>query len=171
MSILDICTWLEASAPAIAIAESEWLFPTIETVHVLALTMVFGSIAMLDLRLLGLANRSRGVSQLSGEVLPWTWTAFVVAAFSGALMFISTATTYYENTPFRIKVALLALAGLNMAVFQLGGYRSVASWDKSLPTPRSARIAAGLSLLLWIGVVFAGRWIGFVDSGHEPPPF
>ena len=163
MSILDICTWLEATAPAVAISESEWLFPAIETFHVLALTMVFGSIAMLDLRMLGLANRSLGVKQLSGEVLPWTWSAFVIAAISGALMFISAATKYYGNIPLRIKIALLALAGANMVVFHLTGYRSVATWDHSMPTPRSARIAAGLSLSLWIGVVFAGRWVGFVD--------
>jgi uncharacterized membrane protein len=163
MNIFDICTWLENSSPAVAIAESEWLFPTIETVHVLALTMVFGSIAMLDLRLLGLANRSRGVRQLSEEILPWTWTAFVIAAISGVLMFISAATKYFDNIPFRIKILLLALAGLNMAVFQTTGYRSVAAWNDDVKTPRPARIAAGFSIALWIGVVFAGRWIGFVD--------
>jgi uncharacterized membrane protein len=163
MSIFDICTWLENSSLAVAIAESEWLFPTIETVHVLSLTMVFGSIAMLDLRLLGLANRTSGVRQLSEEILPWTWTAFVIAAISGVLMFISAATKYFDNIPFRIKILLLALAGLNMAVFQMTGYRSVAAWNDDVKTPRVARIAAGVSMALWIGVVFAGRWIGFVD--------
>jgi uncharacterized membrane protein len=163
MSIFDICTWLENSSLAVAIAESEWLFPTIETVHVLSLTMVFGSIAMLDLRLLGLASRTSGVRQLSEEILPWTWTAFVIAAISGALMFISAATKYFDNIPFRIKILLLALAGLNMAVFQMTGYRSVAAWNDDVKTPRVARIAAGVSMALWIGVVFAGRWIGFVD--------
>lgn len=163
MNILDICTWLEESQLAVTIAESEWLFPTIETVHVLALTMVFGSIAMLDLRLLGLTNRSRGVQQLSEEILPWTWSAFVIAAISGALLFVSAATKYYDNIPFRIKILLLALAGVNMAVFHLTGYRSVATWGDNARTPRAARIAAGLSMVLWIGIVFAGRWIGFVD--------
>ena len=163
MNILDICTWLEESQLAVTIAESEWLFPTIETVHVLALTTVFGSIAMLDLRLLGLTNRSRGVQQLSEEILPWTWSAFVIAAISGALLFVSAATKYYDNIPFRIKILLLALAGVNMAVFHLTGYRSVATWGDNARTPRAARIAAGLSMVLWIGIVFAGRWIGFVD--------
>lgn len=163
MNLLDICTWLEDSKLAVTIAESEWLFPTIETVHVLALSMVFGSIAMLDLRLLGLANLNRGVKRLSDEILPWTWSAFVIAAISGALMFVSAATKYFDNIPFRIKIALLALAGLNMAVFQLTGYRSVATWGDNVKTSRAARIAAGLSMALWIGVVFAGRWVGFVD--------
>ena len=162
MSILDACTWIEATPMAMAIAESEWLFPTIETLHVLALTLVIGSIAMLDLRLLGVSTRNLGVMQLSGEVLPWTWIAFVFAAITGALMFVSAATKYYANVPFRIKMVLLVLAGVNMAVFHFGAWRAVHHWDTSFPTPRAARIAAGLSLLFWIGVVVAGRWVGFV---------
>ncbi|MEY2926711.1 MAG: hypothetical protein RL367_1188 [Pseudomonadota bacterium] len=163
MTILDICTWLEASTLGVTITESEWLFPAIETVHVLALVMVIGSIAMLDLRLLGVSNRDRGVAELAAETLPMTWIAFVIAAMSGSLMFISAAvTTYYDNGPFRIKLVLLALAGLNMAAFHLTAYRGVRDWNTLLPTPMAARIASGLSLFLWVGVVVAGRWIGFV---------
>ena len=161
-TILEFCTWLEETALGLTITESSWLFPTIETIHVLALALVFGSIAMLDLRLLGVSNRDRGVMQLASETLPWTWSAFIVAAASGVLMFISSATRYYDNGPFRIKLVLLALAGLNMAIFHLTAYRAVHSWNTSLPTPPAARIAASLSLLFWIGVIVAGRWIGFV---------
>lgn len=162
MSIIELCRTIENLPFAVAISESEWLFPTIETVHVLALCLVVGSIAMLDLRLLGVTTRKLGVLQLSDEVLPWTWTAFVVAAASGALMFSSAAAKYYMNVPFRLKICLLALAGINMAVFHFTAFRAVRDWNLVLPTPRSARIAATLSLVFWIGVVFAGRWIGFV---------
>ena len=162
MTILDICTALENSTLGVTITESEWMFPTIETLHVLALALVIGSIAMLDLRMLGVANRDRGVTQLAEDTLPWTWGAFVVAAISGGLMFVSAATSYYDNVPFRIKLVLLALAGANMALFNLTAYRAVHDWNHTLPTPQPARIAASLSLLFWIGVVVAGRWIGFV---------
>ena len=162
MTLLDLCTWLEESPLGLAITESEWLFPAIETVHVLALALVFGSIAMLDLRLLGVSNRDRGVVQLAEDTLPWTWSAFVVAAITGALMFVSAATSYYDNLPFRIKLVLLALAGLNMAIFHFTAYRAAHDWNFTFPTPQAARIAASLSLLFWIGVVVAGRWIGFV---------
>ena len=165
MNLLDVCTRLEATSVATAIAESEWMFPAIETVHVLALTLVIGSIAMLDLRLLGVSSRNLRVMQLSDETLPWTWMAFVVAAITGTLMFVSAATKYYNNVPFRIKMVLLVLAGLNMAVFHLGAWKAVHHWNSSLPTPRAARIAGGLSLLFWIGVVVTGRWIGFVSQG------
>lgn len=162
MGILQVCAWLEALPFAQAISESDTLFPTIETVHVLALTLVVGSIAMLDLRLLGVSTRNMGVMQLSDETLPWTWGAFVVAAISGSLMFVSHATKYYDNLPFRIKMVLLVLAGINMAFFHVGAWRAVHSWNLSFPTPIAVRAAAGLSLLFWIGVVIAGRWIGFV---------
>jgi hypothetical protein len=161
MSILDLCVWLENSAVGLSIAESAWLFPTLETVHVVALSLVIGSIAMLDLRLLGVSHRGKGVMQLADETLPWTWGAFVVAALTGALMFVSSATRYYENVPFQAKLVLLTLAGINMAVFHLSAYRVVHTWNTILPTPRAARIAASLSLLFWIGVVFTGRWIGY----------
>ena len=161
MTILDICTRLEESALGLAITESEWLFPTIETLHVLALALVFGSIAMLDLRMLGVASRDRGVIQLAEDTLPWTWSAFVIAAITGALMFVSAATSYYDNVPFRIKLVLLALAGINMAVFHFSAWRAVHDWNLTLPTPRAARIAGSLSLAFWVSVVVAGRWIGF----------
>ena len=162
MTILDICTWLEESSLGVAISESEFLFPTIETVHVIAIALVFGSIMMLDLRLIGVSNKDRGVLQLSEDVLPWTWSAFVIAAITGALMFVSAATSYYDNVPFRIKMVLLVLAGLNMAVFHLTAYRAAHNWNLTLPTPRAARIAGSLSLLSWVSVIVAGRWIGFV---------
>ena len=162
VDFMEISAWLEALPFSQAITESDWMFPTIETVHVLALTIVVGSIAMLDLRLLGVSTRNFGVMQLSEETLPWTWGAFVIAAITGMLMFVSSATTYYENLPFRIKIVLLVLAGINMAVFHLGAWRAVHSWNHKLPPPMASRIAASLSLIFWIGVVVAGRWIGFV---------
>lgn len=163
MTIADLCSWLEATPFAMAIAESEWMFPTIETVHVLALTLVIGAIAMLDLRLIGVSRRDMRVMQLSDETLPWVWMAFVVAAITGTLMFVSAATKYYNNVPFRIKMVLLVLAGINMAVFHFGAWKMVHHWNTTLPTPRAARFAGGLSLLFWIGVVVAGRWVGFVN--------
>ncbi|WP_174297049.1 DUF6644 family protein [Sphingomonas bacterium] len=162
MGILETCAWLEASSLGTKITESEWMFPTIETVHVLALTLVVGTIAMVDLRLLGVSARRIGAVQLSREMLPWTWIAFLIAAITGTLMFVSAATKYYANVPFRIKMVLLALAGLNMVVLHFGAWRRVSNWDMVFPAPGAVRTAAGLSLAFWIGVVVAGRWIGFV---------
>lgn len=139
---------------------SEWLFPIIETLHVMALTVVVGSIAMMDLRLLGMTSRNSPVSRLSNEVLPWTWTAWCVSAVLGTLMFMSKAHTYAENLQFQLKFASMGLAALNMLVFHLGAFRRVERWDLDDP-PRSAKLAGAISLSLWIGVVFFGRWVGF----------
>jgi hypothetical protein len=154
--------WLESTAPAIAISESAWLFPGIECVHVLAITLVVGSITMVDLRLLDLNLRERPVGELIAEVLPWTWASFAVAVCSGALLFSSNATKYWGTVPFRAKMLLLALAGLNMLVFHATIHRSVGVWGRQRPLPRAAKISGGVSLGLWIGVVTLGRWIGFV---------
>jgi len=145
---------------ATEIRESVWLFPTLETVHVLALVLVVGSIITVDLRLLNLANRDRPLLQVTGEMLPWTWTCFAIAAVAGLAMFSSKAVTYAGNLPFRIKMVCLVLAGINMLCFhQLAG-RSINAWDLG-KTPPSARFAGAASLTLWTVIVGAGRWIGF----------
>lgn len=160
MSIEHACEWLQSLDFPTDIRESAWLFPTIETVHVLALVLVVGSILMVDLRLLGIANRARPVTELTRQTLPLTWCAFVVAAAAGSLLFSSKALTYYANVPFRMKMLCLAGAGLNMLWFHAITYRRVEEWNRGDP-PWGARIAGGLSLILWVMVVATGRWIGF----------
>jgi hypothetical protein len=139
---------------------TEWLFPIVETLHVMALSIVFGSIAMVDLRLLGVSFRDTKVSQLAGEVLPWTWSAWGIAAVCGTLMFLAKAETYLGNLQFRLKFLCMALAAVNMLAFHLGVYRQVARWNSGEP-PSSAKLVGVLSLSMWTGVVFFGRWVGF----------
>ena len=160
MQIINACEWLESLDLPTNIRESDWLFPTIETVHVLALVLVVGSILVVDLRLLGLANRDRPVRQLASQYLPLTWTAFVVAAAAGSLLFSSKAVTYYKDWPFRVKMFCLVLAALNMACFHRTSFRRVALWDTG-DTPAAAKFAGGVSLLLWVVIVGAGRSVGF----------
>jgi hypothetical protein len=161
MTIDTLLQALYETPLAAQIRENEFAFPCIESAHVLAITLVVGSIAIVDLRLLGLTSRDRRVSRLSAEVLPVTWAAFAVAAVTGLLLFSSNAPKYLENPYFRGKLVLLALAGLNMLVFQFVGQRDLATWDGAAVPPARARIAAALSLVLWALVVACGRWIGF----------
>ena len=162
MDILAFCRWLELQPFPLKIAESTWLFPAIESVHVVALVLVVGSIMLVDLRLLGRSSLNLRVTQIFDEVLPLTWCAFAIAAASGLLLFSSRAAEYYGNVPFRIKLILLACAGINMLVFHLTTFRTVGEWEQRQPFPPHARAAAGLSLLFWISIVVFGRWIGFV---------
>jgi hypothetical protein len=161
MHILEFCAWLENTAVASHIRQSTWLFPTIETIHVLSIVLVVGSIGMLDLRLLNIASRDRSISELHDEVLPWTRASFVFAAIAGLLLFSSNATKYYHNFTFRMKMLSLLLAGINAAYFELRTYRGVAAWDRGPRIPLAAKLAGGLGLVLWIAVVAFGRWTGW----------
>jgi hypothetical protein len=152
---------LEATSVATAIRENEVLFPWIECIHVLAITLVVGTISTVDLRLLGFTSLDRAVDRLTGEMLPFTWGAFIVAATTGALLFSSNAMTYGHNFFFLGKMMLIALAGINMAVFHLFVGRDVKSWGGAAQVPFAAKAAGGVSLSIWIVVVAFGRWIGF----------
>jgi hypothetical protein len=145
------------------IQQSGWAFPTIETIHVIAIALVVGTISIVDLRLLGLAWTQRPVTQLCREILPMTWIAFAVALCAGSLMFISQAMEYFSNFAFRAKFAVMAVAGLNMLVFQFVTYRGIAAWDRSAAVPIAGRLAGAISLTCWISIVFFGRWIGFTN--------
>ncbi len=153
---------LEATPWGTAVRENTWLFPTIESIHVLSLVLVVGSIMVVDLRLLNLASRQRSVKELTSDVLPWTWTAFACAAITGTLLFSSSAMKYSAIWQFEAKMCMLVLAAINMAIFHLGAFRSVARWDEAPATPpMAARLAGGISLVIWVIIVGLGRWVGF----------
>lgn len=152
---------LEATPFATLLRTNSVAFPWVESVHVLAICVVVGTISIVDLRLLGYTGRQTAVRRLAIQTLPFTWGAFLVALFTGFLMFSSSATTYAADIHFRIKMALLACAGANMMVFHIIPYRSVHLWDELSTPPLPARICGALSLAFWIGVVTMGRWVGF----------
>jgi hypothetical protein len=153
--------WLQTTTVATAISENEIIFPWIESIHVLAIVLVVGTISIVDLRLLGVASLDRTVRRLMTDVLPYTWGAFAIAAATGSLMFSSNAVRYAHNFFFQGKLILLALAGINMAVFHFAGIGDVGRWDATGQTPIAAKSAAAISLAVWIAVVAFGRWIGF----------
>ena len=157
----DLIAFFEDSNIADAIRENDLLFPFIESVHVVAICLVVGSILALDLRLLGLASIGRPVGRLARAILPVTWVAFAIAATSGFLLFISNASKYLANGYFDAKIILICAAGLNMIVFHAISAKDLPQWEKQAPPPPRARLAGALSILLWIAVVTCGRWIGF----------
>ena len=160
MAVQGLWQALENTALGQFIVSSTWAFPTLETIHVIAITTVVGSIAIMDLRLLGLASTDRTVAAESRDTLPLTWGAFALAAVTGGLLFISKATTYTVNPYFLWKLVLIALAGANMAAFHLFTWKSVEG-SASSRLPSAARLAGGLSLGFWVVAVFLARAIGF----------
>jgi hypothetical protein len=167
LGLLDVAAFLkslEASGLATTIRDSLLLFPLLESIHVLGLALVFGTIAVIDLRLLGVASSHRPFQRVASDILKWTWAAFALTTVTGALMFTTNATVYYHNFYFRTKMVLLALSGVNMLVFELTAGRTVHRWDNAPSAPRMGKAAAALSLIMWISIIFMGRLIGFTTT-------
>jgi hypothetical protein len=152
--------WLETSGLAVAMRQWLWLYPAVEIVHIVGFVVLVGSAFMFDLRLLGL-SRALPVSAMAGHLLRWARLALVLVVPSGALMFAAHATEMLDNPAFRLKLLLLSAALLNAAVFHRWPFRAVGDWDTELPAPPAARLAGGLSLALWTGVIACGRLLAY----------
>lgn len=164
MDLTAIAASLEGSGFGEWMRSSLKALPVIEAIHVMAVAVVFGTIFIIDLRLLGYADTRRPFSRLSGELVHWTWAGFAIAVVTGAMMFVPNASTYIVNTPFGLKMATLLGAGVNMAIFQFTTLRTINHWDANVPVPLAGRVAGALSIVLWTGVIVFGRWIGFTKG-------
>jgi hypothetical protein len=164
---LDFLMTIQNSPFGTFVRESDWAFPTLESIHVVFLTTVFGSIILLDLRLTGLAFTDRKVSDVTNDVMKFTWWGFLGAAISGLALFTSYANKYAQDPPTIIKFSAMALAGVNMLVYEFLTHPGIGAWDKNAKTPTAARVAGWLSIALWVTVIFAGRWIGFTTQDQN----
>ena len=153
---------IEGSNLGTTISGSDWMFPTFETLHVIAIVTVIGCIAAMDLRLLGLASGTKSVQAMERDTLPVTWIAFAMALITGGLLFVSKAASYMANPYFLWKTGLMVLAGINMAVFHRYVSKDIDRWGQpGAAIPAGAKLSATLSLLLWVAIPFCGRVIGF----------
>jgi hypothetical protein len=155
---------LEASGLGQAMRQWLWLYPAVETVHIVGIGLLFGSIVVLDLRLLGL-SRSIPVTSLTRHVLPWTAASFLLIVPSGLMMFTAHASDFIASPVFVLKMCLIMAAGLNAALFHAIVSPSVGVWDaedmRKLPPPPSARFSAAASLLIWVCVIACGRLLAY----------
>jgi Family of unknown function (DUF6644) len=156
-----LCYWIGNTAVGRAVHDSNWMFPVIETVHLFGIVVLVGAASVLDLRLMGLAFKDYTVSSLARRFLPWIWGGFAVMLLTGTLLFSSEAVKMYRSDVFRAKMLMIAAAGVNALVFHFLAYRSVGKWENDPVAPLSARLAGVLSMLLWFGIVGAGRWIAY----------
>jgi hypothetical protein len=163
MQLDAIYEWLQNTSVADTIGQSAYLFPLLESLHVLSITVMMGTIALVDLRLVGLINRERPVSQVLRDVLPFTIGAFISSVITGTLLFASHAVQYMSNGPFVAKMALMLVAGVNILIFHGVTQRTMQQWELGKP-PLRAVIAGSTSLILWVAIVACGRWIGFTSA-------
>ena len=155
---------LEASGLGQAMRQWLWLYPAVETAHIAGIGLLFGSIAILDLRLLGV-SRSIPVRLLARHVLPWTAAAFILIVPSGLMMFTAHASDFISSPVFAVKMGLILGAGLNAALFHAIVFPSVEVWDaeemRELGPPPSARVSAAVSLVIWVAVIACGRLLAY----------
>jgi len=159
--ILSFLEWLGSTPWSIALLESLYAWPLVESTHVLSLALFVGTAVINDLRLLGWTMNSVPVSEVTGRLLPWTRVGFAVIVITGLLLFYSDPVRYYHNIFFRLKILLLVVAGLNVFVFHRGIHRRVAEWSLDPLLPRQARVAGAVSLAVWALIVVAGRMIAY----------
>jgi len=156
--------WLDAISGgpfAQYIRESTWAFATLESIHVVAIVLVVGSITIVDLRLIGIASNNCSVTEICEDTLKWTWGAFIIAALSGVLMVMAKIGEYVVVPSFWLKFFFMFAAAVNMLIFQKLAFRRVADWDIDCAVPPAAKLAGALSIVFWVLVVIFGRWIGY----------
>jgi hypothetical protein len=172
MSLLPFCEWLASTSWSVALHESLWVYPLVESTHVWSLALFVGFSAVLDLRLLGFSLRRVPMSEVARRLLPWMIAGFSIMVVTGLLLFYAIPVRTYQSVFFRLKVILLLLAGMNVFVFHSGVFRRVAEWDRDPVPPKAARRAGAFSLALWIAIIFAGRMIAYnwFDCDRQPQP-
>ena len=157
--VQSLCQWLYDIPVITALRESDDVFPILETVHVLGITLMVGTIATVDLRLTGWILQEQPVVRVSRALLPYTWAGFGLMLITGLPLFAAESIKLYGNPAFRLKLLLLALAGCNALVFHKVSWGGVVQPDRSGVVPWRARVIAGTSLLLWLAIVVLGRLI------------
>ena len=155
---------LEGSGLGVAMRQWLWLYPSVETVHIVGIGLLFGSIVVFDLRLLGF-SRNISVKRLASHVLPWSAGSFLLIIPSGLMMFTAHATEFIDSEVFVLKMLLILAGGVNAALFHTITFRTADVWDseemRKLPPPPSARAAGAISLLVWISVIACGRLLAY----------
>jgi len=152
---------LETSGVGRWMREALWAYPAVETMHIIGLALLFGTIVVVDLRLLGLGRNVSAVA-VTRNVLPWTLAGFFVAAATGTLMFTAHAAEFLSQPLFLLKMSLIILGGVNAALLRVGALRSTGHWDVDVLPPWRVRVAAGVSLLAWTSVISCGRLLAYV---------
>jgi hypothetical protein len=157
--VLEFCQWLYELPWVVTLEESDNLFPMIESVHVLGIGLMAGTLITVDLRVLGVTLQREPVRRIAETLLPYTWAGFALMVATGLPLFAAESVKLINNPAFLVKLVLLGLAGMNALVFHLTVYRKVDEWSGTVTTPLPARLLAGTSAVLWLSVIVAGRLI------------
>ena len=161
--ILEFCQWLGQTRLSVTIQSVSWIVPTVQTIHILCVAIIVTYSAMLDLRLMGIAGKGRSIARMTRDAMPWIWNALKVLATTGTILIIAEPARELTNAAFWLKMSLL-VAGIALTILvQRGVGKSEDYWEASASRRRMAGVVATVSILVWISVASAGRWIGYVQ--------
>jgi hypothetical protein len=151
---------LEQSGWVKTLGETGWMYATVSVIHYLTMFWFIGSIAVIDLRVMGVAARKRNLTELAGQIFPWAWTGLALAILSGFLMFATDAGDWAPDRVFHVKLAMIALSIVFAILVRLGAPK----WGALPEVPTSAKIVAAISLLLWIGTILSASEIPALEG-------
>jgi Family of unknown function (DUF6644) len=151
---LEQSTWVKT------LAETGWMYATVSVIHYLTMFWFIGSMAVVDLRVMGVAARKRNLTEFAGQIFPWAWTGLVLAILSGFLMFATDAGDWAPDRVFHWKLALIALS----IVFAILVQRSVPKWAEAPEIPTSAKVIAAIALLLWVVTILSASEIPAMEG-------
>jgi hypothetical protein len=154
--------WLAATPLSTQIKTVEWIIPMVQTIHILSTSIVVSAAAMVQLRILGVLSRGQPLAAVAQRFLPWIWWTLVVLLLSGSTLIIGEPDRSLRNPAFILKMSLLAAVLVLTLIFQRGLLRDDLFWESSSGRRIGARLIAAASLIFWVGIVFAGRWIAYI---------
>jgi hypothetical protein len=140
-----------------------WIIPTVQTIHILSIAIVMSSVFMLNLRILGIIARAQPLAAVARRFQPWVWWALIMLLLSGSVLIIGEPKRALDNPAFILKMSLLGAVLILTLLFQRGLRRDARFWEKSPGRRVGGQLIAGISLVLWVGIVFAGRWIAYIN--------
>jgi hypothetical protein len=156
--------WLSTTALSRALQDTAWVVPTSQSIHILAVSIVFGSACMINLRLLGVGRSGRSVSRLSATLVPWMWRGLAVLLATGLVQTVAEPVRQFVTPMFWAKMAMILVVAAMTAVYARAVRRNASAWDAAASRPRSAKAFAALSTLLWLAIIVCGRFIGYTWS-------
>ena len=161
MSPHHFVQWLNETPLSVFLRENDWAFAIIETVHILGLGLSVGTILWVDLRLVGLVMRRYRTSDVMSQLEPWAIRGFIIMFVSGSLLLLAEPEKCYTRTSFRLKALMLILAGLNILYFNKRVRHTLPESDEAVVLPWRAQAVGYISMALWLGIIFCGRWMAY----------
>ena len=167
MSLESFAKWLADTPMSQVVQNVSWIIPSVQSFHILCIAIVISAVFMVDLRLLGVIGRNQPTAAYTSRFLSWIWPMLVLLLLSGSILIIGEPSRSLLNPAFQTKMVLLILAMITTFALQRPTLKDPAYWELTAGHRMSARALAVISMLLWVGIIFAGRWIAYMNTAGE----